>query len=71
VGDKFYIILQGTVTVQIPNEAYKKNIQAMIKDEVLKMVLQAGKTKAQENAAELERIKLEMLTNKAAGNESD
>jgi signal-transduction protein with cAMP-binding, CBS, and nucleotidyltransferase domain len=36
VGDKFYIILQGVVSVQVPNEQYKKTINEMMKEEVMK-----------------------------------
>lgn len=38
VGDKFYIILQGIVGVQVPNEGFKKTINDMMKEEVLKLV---------------------------------
>ena len=61
VGDKFYIILQGTVTVQVPNETYKRNIQIMIKEEVLKLVLQAGKNKGQEMAPQIDLLRNEVL----------
>lgn len=42
VGDKFYIILQGTVSVQLPSESYKKKINDLVKEEIIKMLGQMG-----------------------------
>ncbi len=36
-GDKFYIILKGKVSVQIPQDKFKKKVNTMVKEEMLKM----------------------------------
>ena len=42
IGDKFNIVLQGTVSVQVPNETFKKKINDLVKDEIIKMLGQMG-----------------------------
>lgn len=36
LGDKFYIILQGTVSVQVPNDQYKLKIDELITEELMR-----------------------------------
>lgn len=36
-GDKFYIILRGKVSIQVPQEKLKKKVNTLVKEEMLKM----------------------------------
>ena len=42
MGDKFYLILQGTVSVWVPNDQYKQKISMLVRQEVFKMVLETN-----------------------------
>jgi signal-transduction protein with cAMP-binding, CBS, and nucleotidyltransferase domain len=37
-GDKFYIILKGTVSVQVPTEKLKNKINGLMQDELLRLL---------------------------------
>lgn len=40
MGDKFYLILQGTVSVWVPSDQYKLKISMLVRQEVFKMALE-------------------------------
>ena len=42
LGDKFYLILQGTVSVWVPNDQYKQKISMLVRQEVFKMALETN-----------------------------
>ena len=42
LGDKFYLTLQGTVSVWVPNDQYKQKISMLVRQEVFKMVLETN-----------------------------
>jgi hypothetical protein len=42
LGDKFYLILQGAVSVWVPNEQYKQKISMLVRQEVFKMAMETN-----------------------------
>ena len=44
-GDKFYIILQGTVSVWVPSDQYKHKISLLVRQEVFKIAMDTNNEK--------------------------